>query len=166
MRPSSGLVCLLVAGACRSPAVNADAAAVVAVAAARRVISPKDDSIAGPSSWGVDARVDSVPGAEDVVSRARVLLHARAATTADSARLQLTILTAHRLGSTLELRVDVATIQRCGPTWATRFGYSGEYLVRAHSAGAGWTIDSLRPLIYGDPSVCLTSPGEARPPAT
>jgi hypothetical protein len=166
MKLSAGLVCLLAVSACRSPALDANATAVTAVAAARRVSSPRDDSLAGPSSWDVDAHADSVPRADEVVRQARALLHARPATNADSARRHLTILAARRVGSALELRVDVATVQRCGPTWATRFGYSGEYIVQAHLLGVTWTIDSLRPLIYGDPSPCLTWPGETGPPAT
>lgn len=161
MKLPSVLVCLLAVGACASPGLDANSTALVAVAAARRVISPVDDSMAGPSSWGVDAHADSVPRTDEVVTRARALLHARPATAADSTRRHLTILAARRLGSTLELRIDVATTQRCGPTRATHFGYSGEYVVRAHTAGAEWDIDSLRPLIYGDPSVCVTRPGES-----
>jgi hypothetical protein len=130
--------------------VDVAKAAVLAVEKATGPIAA--DSPRG--SWTVTVAGDSVEQAPVVAESLRVYLHVRGAKDADSIRHSLTLYSARANANTLQLRFDVATTQRCGLTWAAWFGFSGEYLAIATHRTGGWQVDSVRPLIYGDPSVC------------
>ena len=149
---------------CSNAVSDADAAADAAVTAALRSVTPDQGSPSRTSeSWSVVV-ADSVADASDVAARIRQLLHVRPASPSDSIRRSLDVESMRRSSGSIELTIDVSTMVRCGPTWASRFAYSGEYVVHAHAKGARMILDSLRPVIFGDPSVCQTSPsGPAHP---
>ena len=154
------LLVLALAASCRRMPDAVDVARVGVLA-----VEKADGSVAAESVWGswvVRVLGDSVPHADAVAESLRAYLHVRPARDSDSIRHTLTVYSVRGTGNALRLRFDVARTQRCGPTWASWFGFSGEYLAAATRTTGDWQIDSVRPLIYGDPGIC--SSFISRPP--
>ncbi len=142
---------LLAFAGCRH---SADTSAVVSVAeqAARRLASAGE-----PAVWSVRVVGDSVHDPVAVADSLRARLHVRPRVDRDSLSHEIMLLAAHATGTDLTLHLVVATLERCGPTWADTFGYSERALVHARRSDGSWQIDSIRPLIYGDPGVCTSA---------
>lgn len=139
----------LIAGfACRSAADVPTLAALTSEAAHRTV------SAVRPAPWLVRVLPDSVPRAEAFAEALRAQLRIRAQDERDSLRYDLTVFGIAQSKKALQIRIEVATTQRCGPTWQSSFGYFGEYMVHASRRANTWQLDSIHPLAYGDPGVC------------
>jgi len=158
---ASFVVSVAVAG-CHSAAPDAISIARVATEAAWTVESgaPGQKRLV---AWSVHVS-DSVPHARDVSVAAERRLGVRASVPADSFHQSLDIISARSDGTTIELVVEVSRLARCGPTWGSTFGFSGEYRVRGHVSGERPILESATPLIFGDPGVCTVPQDQPSPP--
>jgi hypothetical protein len=143
---------LLLTTSCRPTPDPASTARVVLLAVKRAEGLTAADSASG--SWTVNVAADSVDQAAVVAESLRAYLHVRSPADADSSRQSLTVHSVRATGNTLQLHYEVSIIHRCGPTWAAQYGFSGEYLATARRRAGEWQIDSVRPVIFGDPGVC------------
>jgi|GEM_PF-5080606 len=149
---------------CNSAVPDAISVARVATEAALTVESGAPSG-KGFVAWQVRV-ADSVPHAREIALAAARRLKARASVPADSFHQTLDIASARYDGATIELVISVSRLERCGPTWASTFGFSGEYRVRGHISAERPILESATPLMFGDPGVCTDQHGKYSPPAT